>query len=242
MRILASIIPLLVLGGVRAGDGPAYPDTCDYTEFTMCGDQCIYFRDSCYCGSDTDIDLYSSDDEHCCLESDETCTTDVVGEVERGRGHCNEGRKVSMSSACNTTMGPRCYNSYQHSQYISPQSHYTCPDTCVPWEEMCRGLSQCEGEHQVCGPDLRCPASGVVKKLYVKKLNISSSLVASHHYCIDNSSKFNDGQFDSIDRSDETRVTAAQSPLDLDISSFTPCNTAGIFNNYPGVMCGKDCR
>ena len=55
MRILALIIPLLVLlGGVRAGDGPAYPDTCDYTGSVMCGDQCIgigvdYY---CYCGSD----------------------------------------------------------------------------------------------------------------------------------------------------------------------------------------------
>ena len=71
----------------------------------------------------------------------------------------------------------------------------------------------------------------------VTKLSISSSLVPGHHYCIDNmDTKINDGQFDLIDRSDETRVIAAQSPLDLNISSLTPCNTTDGRNN-PGVWC-----
>ena len=179
MRILASII--LLLEGVRAGDGPAYPDTCNYNEGAMCGDQCIGLDNGCYCGSDTDYFFPYYSDEHCCPEPGETCTTDWNGDV-----HCSEGRKLSKSSPCNTTMGPRCYNSYQHSQYIGDQSHYTCPDTCVPWQEMCRGVSWCEGDHQVCGPDLRCPDSGVVKKL-----NISSSLVPSHHYCIEDIDKKN---------------------------------------------------
>ena len=72
MKILAAIIPLLV--GARAGDPadpsfpsynkfseyysypddpvvPTYPDTCNYTEGAMCGDQCI--RGSyCVCGLD----------------------------------------------------------------------------------------------------------------------------------------------------------------------------------------------
>ena len=184
MRILASIIPLLVLGGVRAGEGPAYPDTCSYTRGVMCGDQFIRDADDyCYCGSYTDTDAFQPyyTDEHCCLEPGKTCT--------RGQfsGHCNEGRKLSKSSACNTTMGPRCYNSYQHSQYISHKAQYTCPNTCVPWQEMCRGLSWCEGDHQVCGPDLRCPRYGKSGTNTVPKVSLSSSsLVPGHHYCIEN--------------------------------------------------------
>ena len=242
MRILASIILLLVLGGVRADDGPAYPDTCDYTESgwsVMCGNKCIERDNWCNCnGSDTDWFRPYVDNVHCCLEPGETCTRDSD---YHGAVRCSEGKKLSISSTCNTTMGPRCYNSYQHSQYIGKQSHYTCPDTCVPWEEMCLGLSWCEGDTQVCGPDLRCPPRYEDKYNIwrnVTKLNISSSLVAGHNYCI-HDSKTNDGQFDSIDRSDETQVIAAQSPLDLDISSFTPCND---WNNHPGVKCGTDCK
>ena len=72
MRILASIILLLVLGGARAGDGPAYPDNCDYTgseRRAMCGDQCIGRRNSCYCGTYNDYFNPYSADEQCCLES-----------------------------------------------------------------------------------------------------------------------------------------------------------------------------
>ena len=140
MRILSSILLLLVLKGVKAGDGPAYPDTCDYDWGAMCGDQCIGMGNKCYCGSDLQTGIFWPyfDNEHCCLEPGETCTTDQNGDV-----FCNEGMKVSKSSACNTTMGPRCYNSYQHSQYIGHQAHYTCHDTCVPWDEMCQGVSQC---------------------------------------------------------------------------------------------------
>ena len=75
MRILAFIILLLVLGGVRAGDGPAYPDTCEYTDrMVMCGDQCIWGE--CYCGSGISLidDLIEPyyDDVYCCLEPGET--------------------------------------------------------------------------------------------------------------------------------------------------------------------------
>ena len=134
MRILALIIQLLMLGKVRAGDSPAYPDTCNYRNEAMCGDKCVTGRgDFCTCGSDTDrFRPYARNNyEQCCLNPGDSCTRDRYGS-----GICSEGRKVSKSSACNATMGPRCYNSYQHSQYIGLQSHYTCPNTCVPWEEV----------------------------------------------------------------------------------------------------------
>ena len=106
----------------------------------------------------------------------------------------------------------------------------------------------------------------------VTKHNFSSSLVPGHYYCIGNiNRKTNDGKFDSIDRSDETQVRAAQSPLDLNITSFTQCNnspdpptaldfttkrafelhfggksplsstTSDEFKKF-GVMCGQVCR
>ncbi len=267
MRILASIILLLlVLRGVRAGEGPAFNDTCNYAwreggrfgrREVMCGNQCIGSGDYCYCGDDifqlpNDVGSPYPTGEHCCLEPGETCNKELHGPCKDlfvqclDKTRCSEGRKVSMSSACNTTMGPRCYNSYQHSQYIGRQSHYTCPDACVPWEEMCRGVSWCEGDHQVCGPDLRCPPQRCslvlcLQSHNIKKLSFSSSLVPGHHYCIkDIDTKTNDGQFDSIDRSDEKRLIAAQSPRDLNISSFTPCEH-GEYDD-PGVMCGTDCR
>ena len=247
MRILASIIPLLLLGGVRADDGrPTNTDRCDYTKKIRCGDQCLLGAVSCYCGSDTDYFYPSRTDEHCCLELGESCYRHWTN-----YGVCYEGRRLSMSSACNTTTGPRCYNSYQHNPWdLGIQAHYTCPNTCVPWREMCRGVSWCEGDHQVCGPELRCPQyydrNYGLNLQNVPKLSISSSLVSGHHYCIgDPRIKLtNDGQFYSIDRSDETRVIAAQSPLDLNISSFTPCNATGDYNSDPGpgLMCGRDCR
>ena len=77
MRILASIIlMLLVLGGVRAGDGPTYNDTCNYSELGrgMCGDQCIGRDDYCSCLTMTEMTDYAIvsfqpyfSDTHCCL-------------------------------------------------------------------------------------------------------------------------------------------------------------------------------
>ena len=160
-----------------------------------------------------------------------------------------------MNTPGNTTMGPRCYSSYQHTTDIWYQSHYTCPDTCVIWDEMCRGVSRCEGDTQVCGPDLRCPAPKYYKvnERYkynngdfhtVTKLNISSSLVNGHQFCIEDiHKKKNDGKFDSLDRSDETQVrTASQSPLDLNITSFIPCSIPTSSWTYLGVMCGTECK
>ena len=242
MKILTKIIPLLllVLRGSRAGDPiPPFPDTCEYSEGffgrDMCGDKCMVNDDWCTCGSDRFKPWYT--DDHCCFPLGGSCITEPnVG------GRCSEGRKLSKSSPCNTTMGPRCYNSYQHSQYIGQKAYYTCPDTCVPWEEMCRGISRCEGDHDLCGPDLRCPPTKYNDGYgwyHVTKLNISSALVTGHHYCLGDN-KINDGQFISIDRSDETQFLAAQSPLDLNISSFIPCNNND--NNPYGIKCGKNCR
>ena len=268
------------IGNFGAWDDPAdFPDTCDYTNYgaSMCGDQCIPQLKNCYCGSDK-FKTYSEDKKHCCLPTGESCTRiendrDKVtllpglSDFRGTAGACRQGITLSMSSICNTTMGVRCYNSYQHSLYIGGQSHFTCPDTCVPWESMCRGVSHCERDHWVCGPNLRCPSKyndvNSRSSYDTQKINISSSLVDAHHYCL-RDSKINDGKFDSVDRSDETQVRPAQSPLVLDIALFPKCirmfnSTTGIYTSKmfnssigtelytsgsdgPGIMCGKDCR
>ena len=172
MRILEAILPLLLLG-VRvenghsgdgdsrdedndSGDEPADTgshDTCNYSEKRMrCGDKCAG-SDGCVCGNAVILPWYG--DQHCCLPPGGSCTM----RMDRWEGGvCSDGWTQSMSTPCNTTMGPRCYNSYNHSLIIGRQAHYTCPDTCVPMRDMCQGISWCEGDTQVCGPDLRCPS------------------------------------------------------------------------------------
>ena len=132
----------------------------------------------------------------------------------------------------------QCYNSYQDSQHIGGLSHYTCPHACVPWIDMCQGVSWCEGDHEVCGPDLRCPPNFFEGPLLhnVTKYNFTSSLFPDHHYCLEDV-RINNGIYDSIDRSDESEVQNDGFTLDLDISSFTSCNDS----NDPGVMCGSEC-
>ena len=159
-----------------------YTDTCKYTEHNgnevvKCGDKCISkYNETCECGSDYETYTYSKIDldDYCCLPLGESCTmvTDegYVGKTryppyDRLRAVCSQGRRLSKSTPCNTEMGLQCYNSYEHSLNIGPKSHYTCPNTCVPWEDMCQGFSQCEGDHKVCGPDLRCP------RLFIRDTN-----------------------------------------------------------------------
>ena len=247
MQFLSTIISILLVVGARArepGD-TGYTDTCDYrhnedshSRKAMCGDKCITWSSFCYCGSDPAHPAFRPfySDYKCCLEPGAS-----IG----------EGRRLHVSAPCNTTVGVKCYNSYQDSKYLGHKHHYTCPNTCVPWQKMCQGVRWCEGDLDVCGPDLRCMTefitpghtygSGTVKHIYnVEKLNITSSLVTGHHYCIGDD-KINDGKLDTIDRFDETEVKASKSLLDLEISSFTPCNITTLAG-APGTMCGKDCR
>ena len=151
-----------------------------------------------------------------------------------------------MSRPCvDTTAALTCHNSYQDSEYIGPQAHFTCPHTCVPWENMCRGVSWCQGDHEVCGSVLTCPKYHYENGYYlglVTRHNINSSAGSAHHYCL-SEAHINNRQYDSIDRVDEKNVTTQGSALDIDITSFTPCNGS---DNDPGVMCGPepdwDCR
>ena len=231
-------ISVLLAGAVRAGDSGdnladiERTDTCDYYwNNARCGDQCIFGYDDCQCGNETFLPLDT--DQYCCLSPGGSCTRDGRNAV------CNEGRTLSMSSRCeNTNHYLTCHNSYQDSQVLGPKSHFRCPHTCVPWDDMCRGLDWCPEEVGVCGPDLRCP------DYYDQftKQNITTSAGSAHYYCAD-STHINNNQYDSIDHSDEKQLETAGSALNIDISSFKPCNTNDSYNN-PGVMCGpseSDC-
>ena len=216
-----------------------YTDLCDYADDSIsCGDQCIY-RGNCQCGSSEEFAWY--EDDFCCLPSGGNCTKEVrfSSVAQKHWGVCSEGKKLSKSSYCeNTDRSMQCRNSYQDSQYLSAGSHFTCPHSCVLWSDMCRGVSLCEGDHEVCGPDLRCPPKDDDYQI-VTRHKQTSSLVSGHHYCL-NRNRINDGRFDSIDRSDETEVKTVESALDLDISLFTPCNDSK-WNSIPGFKCGSEC-
>ena len=243
LRTVFIISALLAVSAGGLGDNLAditRNDTCDYSTVPnmRCGDQCISGYADCQCGNETFIPWRT--DQYCCLPPGGTCTTEP-GRDEAGDpvddGVCIEGRTLSMSSRCeNTTRSLTCHNAYQVSEVIGPRSHFICPHTCVPWDEMCRGLDWCPGEPEVCGPDLRCPVRKQVLETYTKH-NISSS-GSSHHYCAV-STHINNKQYDSIDRDDEKQLETGGSALDIDISSFPPCDFSG---TNPGVKCGFGCR
>ena len=60
---------------------------------------------------------------------------------------------VDDSPQCNG----QCFNDYLTSQYLGPLTHYSCPDKCIYWSGLCRGVSFCDGDEEICGEDLRCP-------------------------------------------------------------------------------------
>lgn len=225
--------------------------TCDYRRGdyrhpnynVRCGDQCIDWKRDCQCGNETFRPGYT--DQHCCLPPGGNYTREP-GKDKWGNpttnAVCTQGRTHPMSSLCvNTIAALTCYNSYQDSDdNIGPQAHFTCPHTCVPWENMCRGVSWCQGDYEVCGSDLTCPGKYYENGKYrgrVTKPNINSSAGSAHHYCL-GKGQINNRQYDSIDRDDEKNVTTQGSALDIDITPFTQCTAiTPQYHNIPGVMC-----
>ena len=251
VKMLTVLVMMFLMGGARAGNQDdngnviisGYSDTCNYTgNYVRCGDKCMYYASKCLCGSSDPLWLKRGDDQ-CCIPTGGNCNR------EPGKWSdaiCSEGKTLSKSilsyAHCeNKNRAMQCYNSYQDSQHISADSHYTCPHTCVPVEDMCQGVRWCESDHEVCGPQLRCPSK--------KKHNLtSSSAVSRHHYCVRRTSTatIDNEVFESIDRIDESKIKTHGSGLDIDITSFTFCNASNQYTrSTPGVKCGpdpEDCR
>ena len=223
-------------------------DTCLYVSGreVKCGDQCINPLATCQCGSDTFVPRLT--DQYCYLPPGETC---AGYDPDNKLVICSTGRTLSMSSRCeNTTRSMTCYNDYEISEFnspLGPQSHFTCPDSCVNWEDMCRGVNWCPAELEVCDSDLRCPHFYVDERninganyINVTKHHISLSPGTAHYYCLSDT-QLNNEQYDSIQREDETLLSVGRSALDIDIKSFTPCYNGSGLGNSPGVMCGSEC-
>ena len=123
---------------------------------------------------------------------------------------------IPITSFCeNLKRSLQCYNSYQDSEVIGKDSHFTCTKTnsCIPILDMCRGVTLCDdSEHKICG-DLRCPPS-------TKKL----SLPSGHQFC-SSILKNNREETEDLDRSNVNNIVFDNSALDIQLylSQFTPC-------------------
>ena len=225
----------------------SYTDNCHYDTSYLnfkCGDLCPPTSFSkCYCGSSKERS------NHCCLPPESRCEIQDLGRKDYKNETildvvCPDGQNYPSYSWRNqwycdsNNSSLHCYNSYQHSEYIGSDSHYTCPDKCVPMLEMCNGVSFCDGDQQVCGPDLRCCSD-------CGKSSIPS---IAHHWCFhddestlkynDELSQINNGIFNFIGRTDEEVIKSEELSLSailaMDISSFILCD------DDEGLVCVED--
>ena len=222
MAVTVTLVLLVMITGLSAADSdnppdmPVYNDTCNYG--IKCGDRCVDWDGSCGCGNDTFNPPKTK--EQCCIPSDETCS-----QASHMEALCRKGVKIPMSSHCdNSARSLQCYNSYQDSQYLSIDSYFTCPDTCVSvLEEMCRGVSWCSSDVQECGPQLRC---GIL---------LLSNLIEEHFYCVHEDNE-NNQVFDSIDRSDEKNgISSEDTSYEINDTEYQNCSDQGF--GYFGLYC-----
>ena len=180
-----SMMLFVFLAILGLGKCHSYNDTCDYPkEQWRCGDICLEWFDSCACGDV--VILYNGNNIneavdipalYCCTLSGYKCSkTEYGAEAECPRG---ELLKLNGTKPCHG----HCYNDYLSSKYLSYNTaHYTCPDKCIPWSDMCQGVSFCDGDEEVCGEELRCPQT-THDGTEVEKHTIST--VPARSFCTD---------------------------------------------------------
>ena len=160
-------------------DNVTISDTCNYRGYRpqyLCGDVCLDYFNDCDCGGQ--VIEYGWDYEYCCVPASVHCTkterTDWYGyPVYR----CPQGEVLSMKSPtpCNAT--GQCYNDILTSEHIGSRAHYTFKDKCITGDDLCQGVSFCDGDEEVCGPQLRCPED-------YTRYNMSTD--TSRYYCYKN--------------------------------------------------------
>ena len=155
---------------------------------------------------------------------------------------CCNGKKQDLSEPCQSLNGPVCYNSYQESQFLGYNAHFSCPEICVPLLDMCQGMSWCEQDVNVCNENLTVPRSIQFKaenSLYgelIEKKSLTNSKAPDHHYYIQNAEgKLNNGQYDIIDRSDEDLNNSKVENINL--TKLHLCKDD--FDGNPGVQCDE---
>ena len=91
-----------------------------------------------------------------------------------------------------------------------------------------------------CNKTLQCPP--LFSCDYVGLYSLPrTELVADHQYCSLDTERFvNNGEYDIIDRSDETAVGTFVDDARIDYDKLQPCVTA--FGNKSGIQCGEQCR
>ena len=202
-----------------------YTDSCDYGPGERCGDQCNLAYKDCSCGGEE-------------------------FNVRESQTFCCNGKQHSINQPCESPNAPSaCYNSYQDSEYIGYNAHFSCPDVCAPLLDMCQGISWCSEDVEVCDENLRIPRAFThttyrqtnsygthkyynipiqVEKLYLSHVN--------HHYYSHNAElKINDRKYDVFDRSDEEKIKEDIGDS-LDFSELKFCLVSEYEGNTMGVQ------
>ena len=248
-----------------------YSDTCEYDKWNYpCGDVCIddLHRHSCMCGDEliSEVPIISiTNRKYCCTHSTEKCRRTIFGAT------CQQGEVlvadhlylvapdfvVDDSPLCHG----RCYNDYFTSQHLGMYTHYSCPDKCIYWSGLCRGVSFCEGDEEICGEDLRCPSKEVWGDSFVpvQKHLMPTNPVRSYCFGSDNNDNGigtdfgndhlfgglakNDGRYDNIDRSDEDISQSDEvGRPNINYTALEPCTEWSINNiHHKGLTCGNHC-
>ena len=133
-----------------------------------------------------------------------------------------------------------CYNDYATSAVTGYQSYYRCGDQCVQARDMCRGYPLCPDSRDVreCDEDLQC----VQDPQYSHNKSVLVSDLSSGHYYCDYDRFRNDGIYHTISRQDELDLNIRKRiQIQINYTSITHCNNAGVNSNKPGLMCGEEC-
>ena len=168
---------------------------CEYSWYDKCGDKCLLYYSDCKCGEEK-FNIRTSS-QYCCVSPSDTCTGDGVNDVD-----CPTGEVKNITESCDGV----CYNSYQHSQYLVSNAHYSYEegDKCVSVKYICQGISYSDEDVEICKEELKCIEDG-----YYPFKQDKLEIVEEHHYCNNDDQYKNNGKFDIIDRSDKENINVA---------------------------------
>ena len=225
-------IVLISLSNVEAGD---ILDDCNYQDgFSLCGDVCISdkYGTVCFCGEKEErLELWYKP-KYCCVQQRDDNSTQCTID-DHGWGHCPQGRILNKTEICNG----QCFNDYEASYSLGPDSQYKCRGHCVPVWKMCRGYSECEdfSDVTVCNDDLTC----VSRRGEQGQGEVESVLSDQHRFCI-YENYHNDGDYNTITREDETNLDIRTHRVTVDYNSLTECNSNS--SGTSPVNNGLECR
>ena len=200
---------LFIVGESVSDSANSYIDDCQYySDYATCGHKCVnLWKKNCECG-DTELtykDIFY-DGKHCCMDQPVT-------------GECNG----------------RCYNEYSSSKYLGySTANFFCSgllEQCVKVVDLCRGVSWCPDDVQICNNQLRCAQHST---------DISLATMKNHTFC-NYTIHFNDGAYENIDRSDESfEMQFGNIESDkINFSTMTKCKDR--YGNIVGLNCGDHC-